>query len=356
MKVWEKDRRYSIFRKYVDLTVRRCFRRFRCRGKQNIPTDGAVIIAPNHCNTLMDALVVLCTRREPMVFGARADVFNNQTLAKFLNFCKMVPMVRARDGLRNVEKNRETMEVIYETLDNNVAFVMFPEGTHRTMHSLLPIKKGIARIALTAEERLGKSKKVFIVPCGIEYGDYFHFRTTCRVAYGKPIEISRIIEENKDVNDAELHAIIQKKVKIGISKLITYVEDDENYDAKWAKINARRQGKPSIQWAALLVLLFPVWLVCCVLAAPQLIAAKILLGKIKDPAFSNTMRFACKLIGTPIALILWMILAAFFSPSWWVTIALAIAVLFAMNGFYDYTEFFRLYVEARKAKKAKKSE
>lgn len=351
MEIWEKDKRYSFFRKYVALTVRRCFRRFRCRGKQNIPTDGAVIIAPNHCNTLMDALVVLSTRQEPMVFGARADVFKNPIFAKFLKFCKMVPMVRARDGLRNVEKNRETMETIYEAMNNNLAFVVFPEGTHRTKHSLLPIKKGIARIALTAEERFGKDKKVYIVPCGIEYGDYFHFRTTCRVAYGKPIDISSVIKDNSDVCEAELHAIIQEKVKLGISKLITYVEDDENYDAKWAKINARRQGKPSIWWATLLVLLFPVWLVCCVLAAPQLVAAKILLGKIKDPAFSNTMRFACKLIGTPIALILWMILAAVLKASWWVTLVLAIAVMFAMNGFYDYLEFARLYKEAGRTKK-----
>ena len=28
-------------------------------GKENIPTDGAVIFAPNHTNALMDALSVL---------------------------------------------------------------------------------------------------------------------------------------------------------------------------------------------------------------------------------------------------------------------------------------------------------
>ena len=50
----------------------------------------------------MDAMVILRTRKEPTVYGARADLFQTPILAKLLAFLKIVPMVRKRDGVRKV--------------------------------------------------------------------------------------------------------------------------------------------------------------------------------------------------------------------------------------------------------------
>ena len=58
-KIYEKDLGYDILRPIVDWNIFQSYRRIAVKGKENIPTDGAVIIAPNHCNTLMDALVIL---------------------------------------------------------------------------------------------------------------------------------------------------------------------------------------------------------------------------------------------------------------------------------------------------------
>ena len=83
--LWENNKLYSVLRHWVDWCVRRSFSELKVEGK--LPDDGkAVIVAPNHCNTLMDALVVLQSRRAPMAFGARADIFKNPTAAKILHF------------------------------------------------------------------------------------------------------------------------------------------------------------------------------------------------------------------------------------------------------------------------------
>ena len=49
---------YSLLRYYVDFTLKLSYRNIRYAGRERIPTDGAIIYAPNHTNALMDALVV----------------------------------------------------------------------------------------------------------------------------------------------------------------------------------------------------------------------------------------------------------------------------------------------------------
>ena len=86
---WDKDRLYSTLRRYVDFTTRRSYRRITVEGALPPDTDGiATIYAPNHTNTLMDALVVLQLRRGGTLFGARADVFRKPVIARILHFLK----------------------------------------------------------------------------------------------------------------------------------------------------------------------------------------------------------------------------------------------------------------------------
>ena len=85
-KIYEKDFFYDGLRPIVDWCTRNSYNKIEVRGKENIPADGAVIIAPNHCNTLMDALVILQAFKDESVFGARADMFKSPFLAKAMFF------------------------------------------------------------------------------------------------------------------------------------------------------------------------------------------------------------------------------------------------------------------------------
>ena len=93
-KIWEKDRLYSLLRPYVDACTRHSYNKPRVVGK--LPEKGAVIIAPNHTSTLMDALVILRTRKAPTVFGARADIFAKPAIARILRFLRILPLRRLR--------------------------------------------------------------------------------------------------------------------------------------------------------------------------------------------------------------------------------------------------------------------
>ena len=44
-------------------------------------------------------------------------MFKNPMLAKIMYFFRILPMVRQRDGLRNVLQNNKTQEIIVDTLE-----------------------------------------------------------------------------------------------------------------------------------------------------------------------------------------------------------------------------------------------
>ncbi len=243
-KIYQKDSLYTFLRPFVDSAIKSSYRKVQVHGYENIPKDGAVIITPNHCNTLMDALVILRAFKDETVFGARADIFNKPAVAKIMYFLRILPMVRQRDGLRNVLKNHETQEIVVETLENKVRFCVFPEGRHRPAHSLQPLGKGVFRAALAANDRFGEKFPVYIVPTGIEYGDYFRFRSTSLVNFGKPINVTEFVRQNPVENEAQLIEPLRRELSERMTELITFVKDDGQLDAKWtlAKMLAADNG------------------------------------------------------------------------------------------------------------------
>ncbi len=233
-KIYKKDLYYTLLRPFVDRTTKSGYRKVEVHGYENIPKDGAVIIAPNHCNTLMDALVILRAFKDETVFGARADIFRKPLIAKIMYFLRILPMVRQRDGLRNVLKNHQTQETIVETLENRVRFCIFPEGRHRPAHSLQPLGKGIFRAALAANAKFGDRFPVYIVPTGIEYGDYFRYRSTSLVNFGEPINVTEFVRNTPVENEAQLIEPLRKELASRMSRLITYLKDDEQLVDKWS--------------------------------------------------------------------------------------------------------------------------
>ena len=232
--IYDKDLGYTILKPIVDWNTKHSYRKIEVTGKENIPTDGAVIIAPNHCNTLMDALVILQAFKDETVFGARADIFNKPFIAKIMTFVRILPMVRQRDGLRNVLKNNETQEIIVDTLENKVRFCMYPEGRHRPAHSLQTLGKGTFRAALAANSKFGDKMPVYIVPTGIEYGDYFRYRSTCLITFGEAINVTEFVKGLNVENEVQMIEPLRKELASRMSKLITFIKDDEQLYNKWA--------------------------------------------------------------------------------------------------------------------------
>lgn len=411
-KIYEKSWGYWIIHRIMTINIRASFKKVKCVGLENIPKDGAVILAPNHCNTLMDPLALLSQIRGQMVFVARADIFRKDSAAKALTFLKIMPIMRRRDGIRNVVQTDDTIKKSIEVLNNHVPFCILPEGTHRTMHSLLPIGKGIARIAVGAAAEM-KGENVYIVPTGLEYGDYFRFRSTLRIEFGKPINVTSIISEMAGGPDLALYNRLRSLTGEGIKDNIVYIPDDENYEAVWtlARIESGKisEFNPNGRWAAnrsaasrlkdfaekepekasvlfsravefnnrrkeakislhvlngrcpvfgaimrtlIAVLWAPLTLVQVIVGAPVWGLSEFLCSKAKDAAFHNSLRCSVAGIWGTILLIIWAVILFKALP---VLKALTALVVVATAPFliYDYREWVRRTISAWNAVKHK---
>lgn len=229
-RIQDKNGWYDFLHCYVDAVLKLSYRKIKYTGLEDLPDDGAVIFAPNHTGTLMDAMVILACNSKPKVFVARADIFRNPKLAKVFRFFKMMPIMRMRDGFDEVKKNNKTIEQAIEVLRDKVPFCIFPEGTHQTKYSLQPLSKGIFRIALQAQP-LMEDMPLYIVPVGIRYGSFWRFRSTAHVHFGAPLKVSDFIEQNSDKTPQELMNVMRVALEKGMKDVIYYIPNNEDYDA-----------------------------------------------------------------------------------------------------------------------------
>jgi 1-acyl-sn-glycerol-3-phosphate acyltransferase len=402
-KIQDNSLLYNFVRIIVDFNARRSYRRFEVHGRENLPKDGALIFGINHSNTLMDALVVLATSQHKKVFMARGDIFANPKVAEFLKFARILPLFRIRNGVAAVRNNTDSIEQAVDVVHDKVGLYLFPEGRHRTKHSLLRLSKGIFHIALDSNREFGKEQPIYIVPVGIEYGDYFRFRSTCMVNFGEAINVTDFINNSTEENEAVLMNQLRDMLGERISKLITYIPDDEDYDAIWEIVkmkNIKRAGglykkmlrnrdtvekvlqyreahpeeakelfskvkkfsenrvknkisvtstakkRPLINfiWKSLLALVgFPYFVASTVVNAIAWVPTLIIKSKLKDKAFSNTVCFGSKLLIAPLVFIIGTIVMFCNLPWYWALVG-AVALFFSYDIWYDYLELVRRLV------------
>jgi len=166
------------------------YRKIDIIGAKDVPDTGPVIFAPNHQNALMDALVILCAKNRQPVFVARADIFQKPMIAAILNFLRILPIYRKRDGGNSSDNNQETFDLLPKVLHARYAVGIMPEGNHNEIKRLRMLQKGIFRIAMLAQEKYGNSSMVKIIPVGIEYTSTNKFRSDVMIRFGTAIELS----------------------------------------------------------------------------------------------------------------------------------------------------------------------
>ena len=231
-KIQDNDGWYNFLHYYVNAVIKLSYRKMQYTGFEDVPNDGAVIFAPNHTGTLMDALVILACNHKPKVFVARADIFKNPTLAKVFRFLKIMPIMRMRDGMDEVKKNNKTIEQAVDVLKDKVPFCIFPEGPHQAKYSLQPISKGIFRIALQAHE-LMPDTPLYIVPVGIRYGSFWRYRSTAHIKFGEPLKVNDFVEQNSEKTPQELMNVMRVALEKGMKETIHYIPNNEDYNATY---------------------------------------------------------------------------------------------------------------------------
>ena len=229
-RVEKKSLGYAILRFCTGIVHRLTYKHITVKGLENIPLNQPVILAANHQNALLDALIIIFTTRMQPVFLARADIFKNRLVASILNYIKIAPVYRIRDGKSSLEKNIEVFENSVKILQNNKMLCLFPEGAHIGMKSMLPHKKAIPRIVFIAAESTNFEMDIQIVPVGISYNHYFRFRRSAVISYGEPIHSKNYYETYKEQGESKASVELRDDLYAAIEKLMVNVPDKAYYD------------------------------------------------------------------------------------------------------------------------------
>ena len=191
---------YRIFRALGQLALRWYYRDIEVRGLEHLPDDGPALVAGNHPNALVDALVIGCTLERPVTLTAKATLLDNPITRVLLRLAGVVPLRRASDvrtggdGVLDPSRNANAFSAVLDTLAAGGLVLLFPEGKSHSEPSLAPLKTGLARIAIMAHEE--RNLLIPMVPIGLTFERKWEPRSRVLMQIGTPIVVTDAIAQS----------------------------------------------------------------------------------------------------------------------------------------------------------------
>merc|ERR1719446_1556618 len=109
-------------------------------------------------------------------------------------------------------------DAVFQCLHEGRCLGIFPEGGSHDRTDLLPLKAGVAIIALDAYRK--KHLRVPIVPVGLNYFKGHHFRGRVVVEFGAPIHIDDSLYEKHETDKRAAVESVLKIVTTGMRSTI----------------------------------------------------------------------------------------------------------------------------------------
>ncbi|KAJ3111550.1 hypothetical protein HDU96_005611 [Phlyctochytrium bullatum] len=204
---------YLISRAFFSTALDVFFREITSRGSHRIPATGPVIfVCAPHANQFVDPLVLIKhagrqnvkPRDAFLVGGASLEITEviSDTEVKIkgpVTTPKALTALISTEGegskgtayklIPHVDQS-EMFATVISRLASGGCVGIFPEGGSHDRSEFLPLKPGVAMMALGAMSQ-HDSLNVKIVPCGLNYFHAHKFRSRAVIEFGEPIEVDR---------------------------------------------------------------------------------------------------------------------------------------------------------------------
>ena len=182
--------------------------RTRVYGRENIPKEGAVILAANHASNIDPPLMASLIER-PVSYMAKIELFENLIFGAAIRRCHAFPVKRGAS-------DRGAIKAAVTVLKEGHMLGLFPEGTRSKTGELQKAEAGIALIASMTGAP--------IVPVAILNSHRIFANggllPQLRIMYGAPISFQgdRKSKEALDAFSAEIMAHIER-MRDALSKM-----------------------------------------------------------------------------------------------------------------------------------------
>lgn len=277
---------------------------------------GPLLLAANHPNSFLDAIIVASLFKSPVYSLAWGDAFAGRIINLVLHSLNMLPVYRVSEGAENLEHNYVTFDTCQRIFEQHKIVLIFSEGMCVNEWHLRPLKKGTARLAITAWQNKVPLK---VLPLGINYSSFRKFGKNVILNFGGIIsqtDISEDLSSGRAINE------FNEKLQSQLKELV--YEIDSNDDQKLKDYFYR---KSSLLKKA--VLFIPA-IAGFILNAPLYLAVHLIIRKRAEDHYDSIMTGLLFLF-YPLYTFLFTLITLLLTKSWYVLFLLILLPVFAWS-------------------------
>lgn len=180
-----------------------------------------MLIASNHPNSFLDAIILATLFKKPIYSLARGDAFAGKFITKVLLSLHMLPVYRISEGAENIENNYATFDACHDIFAKDGIVLIFSEGRCINEWHLRPLKKGTGRLAIKAWQQNIPLK---VLPLGINYNSFRNFGKVLILNFGTFITRS---DANEDLSSGKAINEFNNKLNEQLHDLVYEIEPND---------------------------------------------------------------------------------------------------------------------------------
>lgn len=238
---------YTFLKYYVRLGLRLYCRKIVVNKPEMTRLRGPLLIAANHPNSFLDAVILDILFDQPIHSLARGDVFINRWVRYILRQIKILPVYRPTEGVENLGENYKTFEACVNIFREGGIVLIFSEGLCVNEWYLRKLKKGTARLAVKSWE---SGIPLRILPTGINYSSFRRTGKNVWINFGNLIESGDV---PAPVSDGARHQHFNARLFAELESLVWEIPREDR-----VRQEARLTQKPPA-WKYLLLTLPALW-------------------------------------------------------------------------------------------------
>ena len=217
---------FDILKYPSKLALRIYCRKLQISDKKLLSHSGPLLLACNHPNSFLDAIILATIFKRPVYSLARGDSFKNKFVSRILYAINILPVYRLSEGAENLNSNYDTFAKCRDIFRKNGIVLIFSEGLCINEWKLRSLKKGTARLAFSSWQ---EGIDLTILPVGINYHSFKSYGKNVHLNFGKPFGKDEFDYQNMDGNGIKA---FNEKLKNELIPLVEVIEDHDKEKLK----------------------------------------------------------------------------------------------------------------------------
>ena len=227
-----------LFRALARFLVSLFYRRVEVIGLDRVPPRGALVVAANHQQGLMDGLLLAASFPRPLRPIAKAPLFRYPIIGPVARLAGAIPVHRRQDQQGSVPDNDAMFAAARRALADGDAVLIFPEGVSQPEPTLMPLRTGAARLVLGHES----GPALTLLPVGLMFHEPGTFRVgSAIILIGEPVPV---VAADATADDAVRR--LTARLDTALRSLIVEAHDRHTLDLVHAAEEIWREEMPEV--------------------------------------------------------------------------------------------------------------